>query len=302
MKSNRISRHLSYSRNKRILCFSVFFIMILSANSLAQRPVYLKRTSSLLSVVSTELTTPTAHYQPMFGIGDKDADVVKAVNRFGYLIIDSCGKSNIVNYNDEELILFVLNGTGMLHYDKTDMPISKNDFMYIPVGTKFGFMNPRDKELKIVLMGFKIFSGTKIEPTPRLMIANTDEVKFQVLGQHGPATLFQLLLGSTRSKRDRLAAAYQVSSLFIMDFAENGTNIPHKHPREEEIYLILEGVGDIVAGEEPSDSTEIRRPSKSGDAFWFAPETLIGFYSNLKAEDGHSKILAIRFWLPKLEK
>jgi mannose-6-phosphate isomerase-like protein (cupin superfamily) len=235
----------------------------------------------------------------MFGVGDSDSDVVKAVNRFGYLIIDSAGKSNIVKYPDEEQIIFVLQGTGLLHYDNIKMPISKNDFMYIPVGTKFGLENPRDKELKIVVMGFKIFPGTKIEPTPRLMVANTDEVNFQVLGQHGPTTLFQLLMGSTRSKRDRLSAAYQASSLFIMDFAEEGTNIPHKHPREEEIYFLLEGEGDIVAGEEPTDSTEIRHPSKPGDAFWFAPETLIGFYNKVKAVDGHTKILAVRFWLPR---
>jgi hypothetical protein len=50
------------------------------------------------------------------------------------------------------------------------------------------------------------------------MIANTDEVPFQVLGQHGPTTLFQLLMGTTESRRDRLTAAYQVNSLFVMDF------------------------------------------------------------------------------------
>ena len=43
-----------------------------------------------------------------------------------------------------------------------------------------------------------------------------------MLGQHGPTTQFQLLMGTNESKRDRLAASYQVNSLFIMDFAPAG--------------------------------------------------------------------------------
>jgi mannose-6-phosphate isomerase-like protein (cupin superfamily) len=244
------------------------------------------------------MTTNTAHYKPMFGVGDRNSELIKGIKRFGYLIVDSIGKTNIINYQNEEQIIFILNGTGIIHYDKIDMPVSENDFLYIPIGTRFGFTNPRDKPITMLVMGFEISPDTKVVPTSRLMIANTNEVPFQVLGQHGPTTLFQLLMGTTRSRRDRLAAAYQANSLFIMDFAETGTNIPHKHDREEEIYLILEGVGDIVAGEEISDSTEIRHPAKPGDAFFFSPSTLIGFYSGTKSGEKHAKILAVRFRYP----
>ena len=126
------------------------------------------------------------------------------------------------------------------------------------------------------------------------MIANADEVPFQVLGQHGPTTLFQLLMGNTESKRDRLASAYQVNSLFIMDFAVNGTNIPHRHDNEEEIYFILRGKGEIVAGV-TADGKEDRHPSKEGDAYFFSQKTLIGFYSGNKDGEEHAKILAVRF-------
>jgi len=262
---------------------------------MAQNP-YLKRSADAISETPSDLTSPTAHYKPMFGFGDTDSAFVKGIKRYGYLTVDSCGVSNRVSYAHEEQLLFVLQGTGMLHYNDIQMPIAENDFMYIPVGACFGISNPRDKPVTLVVMGFEIFPDTKIEPTARLMIANTNEVAFQVLGGHGPTTVFQLLMGTTESVRDRLAAAYQVTSLFIMDFAEEGTNIPHKHGNEEEIYLLLEGVGDIVAGEEIYDRTEIRHPAKQGDAFFIPPSILVGFYN--KPGEKHAKILAVRFSYP----
>jgi mannose-6-phosphate isomerase-like protein (cupin superfamily) len=153
--------------------------------------------------------------------------------------------------------------------------------------------NPRGKTMKVVVMGFKIPDVHKINKTPHLMIANSDEVKFQVLGQHGPTTQFQLLMGTTESKRDRLAAAYQVNSLFIMDFAAGGTNIPHRHANEEEIYFVLRGRGEMVAGEN-SEGKEMRFPVKEGDAFYFSPNTLIGFYSGTNEGEEHARILAVR--------
>jgi quercetin dioxygenase-like cupin family protein len=130
-----------------------------------------------------------------------------------------------------------------------------------------------------------------------MMIANADEVKFQVLGSHGPTTTFQLLMGTTLSTRDRLASASRVSSLFVMDFAAGGTNIPHRHDDEEEIYYILRGKGDIVAGE-TSEGKEHRHPSQAGDAYFFSPGTLIGFYSGNAEGDEHARILAVRFRYP----
>jgi len=66
-----------------------------------------------------------------------------------------------------------------------------------------------------------------------------------------------------------------------MDFAAGGTNNPHRHDSEEEIYLILRGHRDIVAGE-TTDGNKLLHPSKEGDAYFFSPNTLIGFYSGNK--------------------
>ncbi len=272
-----------------VLCLSVQTSVLTEA----QTATFLKRTLSDIPVVKTDLSGPGTVYKPIFGMGDNDSDVPQGVSRFGYLAVDSAGMSGIVKYDNEEEVLFILEGTGNLHYENGTVPVTKNDFIYIPVGVKHGLSNPRERTLKVIVMGFTIPDITTIGPTPRLMIANADEVPLQVLGQHGPTTQFRLLMGTTDSKRDRLAAAYQVNSLFIMDFAAGGTNVPHRHPREEEIYYVLRGTGEMVAGE-TADGKEVRYPAKEGDAYFFAPRTLIGFYSATKEGEEHALILAVR--------
>lgn len=278
----------------QFLCILFSLFSIFSGNS--QSP-FLKRSVELTKVIKSDFSTVTAHYKALFGAGDDDSGIIKAINRYGHLTIDPNGKSNAVKYSGEELVVFILDGTGILKYDKENVPVTRNDFIYIPVDTKFIISNPRERPLQAIVMAFTIFPGTTIKPTPGLMLANTDEVPFQVLGQHGPTTLFQLLMGNTESKRDRIAAAYQVNSLFIMDFAANGTNIPHKHDNEEEIYFILKGHGEIVAGE-TEDGKESRHQSKAGDVYFFSPKTLIGFYSGNREDEEHAKILAVRFRYP----
>jgi mannose-6-phosphate isomerase-like protein (cupin superfamily) len=289
-------KNFSYPEITRFIRHTVIFLLFLVV-TLYSNSQYLRRSISSVPEVRMEFTTLTAHYKPIFGAGDDSSGIINGANRFGCLTIDSRGSSNIVRYADEEQVLFVLDGTGILRYGKENVPINKNDFMYIPVGTMFGFSNPREKSLYVMVMGFRILKGTIIKPTAGLMIANADDVQFQVLGSHGPTTQFQLLMGTTESTRDRLASAYQVNSLFIMDFAANGTNIPHRHTGEEEIYFILRGQGDIVAGE-TSEKKELRHPSKEGDTFFFSPKTLIGFYSGNKEGEEHARILAVRFKYP----
>jgi mannose-6-phosphate isomerase-like protein (cupin superfamily) len=296
LKTIRQYEYFSCHGAKSFVRFT-FILMIFLLITTSAKSQYLSRTLSNITEVKMDVSSPTAHYKPIFGSGDNNSSIIKAVSRYGNLTIDPMGSSGIVKYADEEVIIFVLDGTGTLMYGKEKVPVSKNDFIYIPVGTRFGFSNPRERPLSVIVMGFKIFPGTVIKPTTKLMIANADEVPFQILGSHGPTTQFQLLMGTTNSTRDRLSAAYQATSLFVMDFNVSGTNIPHKHKDEEEIYFILRGQGDIVAGEK-SDSTEFRHPSKTGDAYFFSPNTLIGFYSGNKDGEEHARILAIRFKYP----
>lgn len=275
------------------LVLSIIFLIISSVFIKGQAPVFLKRSLSDILAINSDLSGELTFCKPIFGEGDNCPQVLNGISRYGYLSIDSGGSTNSVKYSNEEQIIFILEGTGLLKYDSILIPVTNNDFIYIPVGVKHSFENPREDALRAIIMGFKIPENIKVKPTPGIMIANSGLVQFQILGQHGPTTQFQLLMGTTESKRDRLAATIQVNSLFIMDFATGGTNIPHRHEREEEIYFVLRGAGEMVAGSSP-DGKEMRFPVKEGDAFYFAPNTLIGFYSNTKEGEEHARILAVR--------
>jgi mannose-6-phosphate isomerase-like protein (cupin superfamily) len=271
-------------------------VVILSFTTTSESQ-YLKRSLLPAAEVRMELSAPTAHYFPLFGKGDDSSSLVKGLIRYGNLILDPLGNSETTEFQGEEQVLYVLEGTGMITCNKVTVPFGMNDFIYIPAGSRLSFSNPRERKLSLLLMGFRMIPGDTIKPSSEMMIANADEVKFQVLGYHGPTTTFQLLMGTTLSTRDRLAAASRVSSLFVMDFAAGGTNIPHRHDDEEEIYYILRGRGDIVAGE-TSEGKEFRHSSKAGDAYFFSPKTLIGFYSGNSEYEEHARILAVRFRYP----
>jgi hypothetical protein len=105
-------------------------------------------------------------------------------------------------------------------------------------------------------------------------------------------------MGDAESKRDRLAAGRVLTSLFVMEIAPGGTNFPHHHEREEEIYLVLSGHGDVVAGG-GMDGLEGRHPAKTGDAYFFRLNRTVGYYS---AANVKSRILAVRSWYPACSK
>ncbi len=264
-----------------------------------QTPLHLKRSVDTLAVVEMEISTETAHYRPMFGAGDADSAMVKGVKRFGYLRIDPGGRSQTVNYGREELVYYVLEGTGLLRYEGREVPISKNDFFYVPIDTEHGFSNPRADTLNMIVMGFPVPEDTKVEPTVELQIASADDVPFQVLGSHGATVSYRLLLGTTESERDRLAAAYQIKSMYVMDFAPAGTNQVHRHGNAEEIYFVLQGRGEMVAGG-PGGEPE-RYAVEAGDVFFFSRNSPVGFFSGTEEGQPHARILAIRSKYPDQE-
>jgi mannose-6-phosphate isomerase-like protein (cupin superfamily) len=65
---------------------------------------------------------------------------------------------------------------------------------------------------------------------------------------------------------------------------------------EEEIYYVLRGHGDMVAGG-GADGNEGRYPAKEGDAFFLRLNTTVGFYSGSTGGD-HDLILAVRSRFP----
>jgi mannose-6-phosphate isomerase-like protein (cupin superfamily) len=266
---------------------------------LAADPIFLRRQVSEVKSQPDDLTASAkqSSYKPLFGIGDKDVDQLKGVARYGELTVAPGGSTAIVRYPAEEQMYFIEEGGVTLLYGDEKVRVKKNDFMYLPIGVRHGIANPSNAPAKVVVMGYRIPAGTKIEPTPKLMLANADDVALQVLGSHGPTTQFKLLMGFTSSQRDKLASAYVMDSLFIMDFAPRGTNIPHNHRGEEEIYLLLRGGGDMVAGLD-ADHKEMRHAVTTGAAFFFKPGTQVGYYSNAKEGQEHDLILAVRSRLP----
>lgn len=280
------------NRNLLMIGFVLFFVLIPVSAAPAADPAGIRRSISQVKEKSDDLTTDKAHYRPIFGIGDDNASTVKGIARFGELTVDAGGASKIVSYEREEQVYFVLKGSGTLFYDNETASIKQNDFMYLPAGIRHGVSNASAEPLKVLVMGFIILESKQVQPTPKPMMASADDVRLQVLGQHGPTTQFKLLLGPTRSTRDKLAASHQITSLFIMDFAAGGTNIPHTHPNEEEIYFVLRGKGEMVSG--GTAEKEVRYACSQGDAFYFPPQTLIGYYSGATEGQPHDLIIAVR--------
>jgi len=261
---------------------------------------FLRRQVSDVKPQPDDLTAnaKAASYRPLFGIGDQDADQLKSVARYGELTVEPGGASAVVSYPAEEQIYFVEEGSGTLWYDGEKFAVKKNDFLYLPAGVKHGVGNSSNAPLKVIVMGYRIPAEMKTQPTPKLMLAAADDVQLQVLGQHGPTTQFKLLMGLTSSRRDKLASAGVMDSLFIMDFAPGGTNIPHNHQAEEEIYLVLRGSGDMVAGVD-AGGKEARYPVTPGAVFLFKPGTQVGYYSNAREGQEHDLILAARSMVPR---
>jgi mannose-6-phosphate isomerase-like protein (cupin superfamily) len=81
-----------------------------------------------------------------------------------------------------------------------------------------------------------------------------------------------------------------------MDFAPAGTNLPHHHEGAEEIYLVMDGAGEMVAGG-GMDGVEGRYPAKAGDAYYFRPNCTVGFYNQNKP-GAKAHILAVRARIP----
>ena len=265
---------------------------------LAADPTYIRRSLPDIKPVQDELAADSkgGSYKPAFGNGDSQAAQLKGVARYGELTVAPGGSSAVVSYPGEEQIYFVLDGNGVLLYDDQKTPVKKNDFMYLPAGIKHGMANRSDQPVRVLVMGFKIPSGVHAPNPAKLMLANVEDVPFVQVAGHGPTVHFKLLMGTTESKRDKLAAASQMVSLFIMDFAGGGTNIPHHHEMAEEIYYVLRGHGDMVAGG-GEDGNEGRHPAREGDAFFIRLNATVGFYSGSQSGE-HDQILAVRSRFP----
>ena len=260
-------------------------------------PTWLHRFVPHLIVSDTDFSSETCHYKAIFGEGDSEKRIMRSIARFGEAVLDRGGKCQTVTYDRQEELYFVLEGKGELLYGDHNYPMRENDFTYLPPGVKHSLQNSSERTLRVVVMGFKIPSSISIAPPlPQPKIVNMDQLKEETVEGHPTSVLYKLLAGPRTGTRDAIDQAYVMTSLFWMDFAPNGTNFPHHHEVAEEIYLVVDGQGEMVAGG-GMDGIEGRHPAKAGDAYYFRPNCTVGFYNQNKPE-AKAHILAVRSRIP----
>ena len=250
-----------------------------------------------LSEATNNFTSGTCHYKPIFGEGDSDNRILRSVARFGEVSLDARGSCQSTLYDREEEIYFVLEGNCVLQYGGQNYTLRANSFTYVPPGISHAMANTSEAKSRVLVMGFKVPQKVPIStPSPNPKIVDLDDVKEETVDGHPNSVLYKLLLGPRTGKRDAIDDAYVVTSLFWMDFAPGGTNFPHHHETAEEIYLVLEGQGEMVAGS-GMDGIEGRYPAQPGDAYYFRPNCTVGFY-NTDKPGAKAYILAVRSRIP----
>jgi len=284
-------------RASRLLPLVILLVPQLKAEDRAVDPTWLHRYLPQLNYAQVDLTSPACHYKPVFGEADREPRALGVV-RFGEAALDPRGSCQTVEYDRREELYFVLAGHGVLHYADQRYAMGRNDFTYVAPGVKHSIENSSQEPLEVVVMTFEIPPSISISAPPQEpKVVNMDNLKEETVEGHPRSVLYKLLAGPRTGTRDSIDQAYVVVSLFWMDFAPGGTNFPHHHETAEEIYLVVDGQGDMVAGG-GTDGIEGRHPAKAGDAYYFRPNCTVGFYNQAKP-GAKAHILAVRSRIPR---
>ncbi len=279
------------------LLASICWASSLHADERKIDPTFLYHDTSTVKEKNSDLTTATCHYKPLFGQGDADTSVVEGVARYGEAVIDPNGTCAAVQYQEEDQVYVVLEGNAAVKYGNEVVSLDKEDYLYLPSTVPHTLSNRSGSPLTVVVMGFRTRGFEKTQPPPHPLKANIEDVPTGLVNGHPSSVLYRLLMGDADSKRDRLAAGRVLTSLFLMEIEPGGTNFPHHHEREEEIYLVLSGHGVMVAGG-GMDGIAGKHPAKAGDAYFFRLNCTVGYYS---AANVKSRILAVRSWYPGMQ-
>ena len=259
-------------------------------------PTWMYRDVSAIHERHNDLTSDSCHYIPIFGEGDVEARLPLSVARFGELTVEAGGACQTVEYSRQEELYFVRNGSGVLRDSEESHPLAQNDFTYVPPAVRHSVSNPSGQKLQLVVITVRVSPEATISQPAKLAVANLSELKEQTVEGHPQSVQYKLLVGPHTGVRDRINAAYTVADFFLMDFAPGGTNFPHHHEVAEEIYLVLDGKGQMAAGG-GMDGVEGLHPAKLGDAYYFRPNCTVGYY-NQKAPGAKAHILAVRAFVP----
>lgn len=260
-------------------------------------PTFLHRTSATAREAASDITAAGCHYKPLFGEGDADATPGSGVARFGIVVVDPGVACKSVSYAGEDQIFVVLNGAGTASYDSQQVALGKEDFLYLPATVPHALRNNSNAALTVAIMGYRTDGFPKGALPPKPLKDNIAQVPLELVGSHPTSTHYRLLLGDSSQTRDRFDIGSVVTSLFLMEIDPGGTNFPHHHPREEEIYLVLDGHGEQVAGS-GADGIAGRFAAGPGDAYYYRANATVGYYS---APNVKSRILCIRSWQPGLQ-
>jgi len=271
---------------------TIFFLLAASAVCAQHRPV--EPTFMRGALPDSNIPEHLCRVHPIFGEGHAEARVPRGVVRYAVVDINEQHEPfrTPVRPNEEQVAV-VLEGRGHLDYAGQAAGLKAHDFVYLPPGVDRSF----NGKMRLILMGFRLPAGVEASKPGKPLIANWDDIPLQQVGGHPPTTLYRLMMGDVNSQRDRIAAGRVLTSLYIMEFAPGGTNAPHHHDAEEEIYLLLSGDGEMVAGG-GTDGTENRVQVKPGDAFFFRLNCTVGFYSGAKPGN-KAVILAVRSLYPR---
>ena len=212
-------------------------------------PTFLHRVLASASEKKSDLTTATCHYKPLFGEGDSQTSVVVGVARFGEAIVDAGGSCATVSYPEEDQVYVLLEGNGSAKYADENVALKKEDYLYLPATIPHNLANKSNAPLRVVVMGFHLKGLEKAPLPPHPLKANIEDVRTQPVSGHPTSALYRLLMGDIDSKRDRIAAGRAITSMFLMEIAPSGTNFPHHHEREEEIYFVESGGGKLHSGD-----------------------------------------------------
>lgn len=282
------------------MAFAALMMTSVAAQAQPERkidPTFLHRSLSTARESASDISTPSCHYKPLFGAGDADASATSGIARFGTVTIDPKGSCKSATYADEDQIYVVLNGSGSTSYGSEQVALAKEDFLYIPATVAHALRNDGSAPVTVAIMGYRT-KGFAPTPLPAHALKdNIANVPLELVGSHPTSTHYRLLVGDVTQKRDRIDIGNIVTSLFVMEIDPGGTNFPHHHPREEEIYLVMDGHGEQVAGS-GMDGIAGKFPAAMGDAYYYRANATVGYYS---APNTKSRILCIRSWQPGLQ-
>ncbi|MEP7367279.1 MAG: cupin domain-containing protein [Acidobacteriota bacterium] len=261
--------------------------IVVGAAERAVDPTFYRISMGTAAVAPAPMTSGTCRVQPVFGDGSGKTAGVRGLGRFARIVVDANGKCAAASYAKEEQTWFVLKGEAKLN----GRALRTDDFVYIPAGERVE-LAAGSGAVEVLQIGYLVPEGAK--GGTQVEVANAGNVKKQTVGNHPASTLYQLLVGGTASTRDRIAAGASLTSLFIMDMAPGGTNFPHHHDREEELYVVIGGSGDLVAGG-GANGVEGKFAVKAGDACLYRLNATMGFYNTGR---GQARILAARWKYP----